>query len=190
MDEKEKNQKTVVAFIAGLLIGGLLVWVFGAAPESTTTDMDDDVTSGTQTETGNTNTEAGTSAQSRETSSSDSTSETPKIVVSGKGSISVSDQAAGTVVEIGDIEYPTTDGWIVIHDDVAGELGNALGASRYSTEVGLLPATVELLRSTEAGISYHAVLYSENGDRVFDLDDDQPLTTTSGGMIEALFTAQ
>lgn len=189
MDEKEKNQKTVVAFIAGLLIGGLLVWVFGAAPESAPSDRQNADTNSAQTETDDTDTEVGTPAQGGGDSSSNSTSETPRIVVSGNGSISVSDQAAGVVVELGEIEYPTTDGWIVIHDDVAGELGNALGASRYSTEVGLLPATVELLRSTESGSTYHAVLYSENGDRVFDLDDDRPLTTSAGRMIEAVFTA-
>ena len=31
--EKQESQKTVVAFITGLLIGGLLVWVFSATPE-------------------------------------------------------------------------------------------------------------------------------------------------------------
>lgn len=188
MDEKEKNQKTVVAFIAGLLIGGLLVWVFGAAPERTSDDRDSAGTDVTRTDAGNTDAEVGTPAQGRGDSSSESTSEAPRIVVSGNGAISVSDQPAGVVVELGEVEYPTTDGWIVIHDDIAGELGNALGASRYSTEVSLLPATVELLRSTESGNTYHAVLYSENGDRVFDLDDDQPLTTTSGRMMEAVFT--
>jgi hypothetical protein len=32
--EKQEGQKTVVAFITGLLIGGLLVWVFSSSPTS------------------------------------------------------------------------------------------------------------------------------------------------------------
>ena len=32
--EKKENQKTVVAFAAGLLIGGLLVWVFGGSAKT------------------------------------------------------------------------------------------------------------------------------------------------------------
>ena len=43
MDEsnKQEGQKTVVSFIAGLLIGGLLVWVFSDAPDSQS-DRDND----------------------------------------------------------------------------------------------------------------------------------------------------
>ena len=37
--EKQESQKTIVAFAAGLLIGGLLVWVFAGSPK--TEDMSD-----------------------------------------------------------------------------------------------------------------------------------------------------
>ena len=31
---KEESQKTVVSFVVGLLIGGLLVWAFSGAPKN------------------------------------------------------------------------------------------------------------------------------------------------------------
>ena len=40
-DSNQDYQKNVVAFVAGLLIGGLLVWVF-STPEETTPRMEDD----------------------------------------------------------------------------------------------------------------------------------------------------
>ena len=48
MSEKEVNdsQKTVVAFIAGLLVGGLLVWVFSDTPAQAPSEMTEDVESG------------------------------------------------------------------------------------------------------------------------------------------------
>ncbi len=33
--ETQASQRTVIAFISGLLIGGLLVWVFSGNPEDT-----------------------------------------------------------------------------------------------------------------------------------------------------------
>ena len=36
--EKKENQKTIVAFAAGLLIGGLLVWVFGGSADTKKVD--------------------------------------------------------------------------------------------------------------------------------------------------------
>ena len=91
----------------------------------------------------------------------------------GVGSISVSDQAAGSVVMIDDVVYPASEGWVGVRDYLAnGELGYVLGAARFSTEQGLLPKEVTLLRATTAGETYAVVFYTDNGDRKFILDDD------------------
>jgi hypothetical protein len=172
--EKQEGQKTVVAFIAGLLIGGLLVWVFSSTPE----EVDEEpVTTDTEvTDTTNNNTvERSVTTVDRE----------PVQEVVGDGSITVSKQTAGSVVTLGAVSFPTVAGWVVVRDYVDGNPGNVLGASRYDQNEGLSPDAVSLLRSTEAGSSYQVVFYNENGDRVFDLDDD---TIIDG--IAATFVAQ
>ena len=40
-DEKQEGQKTIVSFIVGLLIGGLLVWAF-SGPEASAPKMNDE----------------------------------------------------------------------------------------------------------------------------------------------------
>lgn len=186
--EKQEGQKTVVAFIAGLLIGGLLVWVFSASPESEVTETDSDNETTTE-QTTSTDTEDDTPA-SENGGSDKGGDETPTngnepSQTTGEGDISVSDQGAGSVVVLDSVTFPTNNGWVVVRDYVDGTPGNILGAARYSLEVGLEPSSVNLLRSTEAGSTYQIVFYSENGDRVFDLDDDVEIQGYS-----ATFTAE
>ena len=187
--EKQETQKTVVAFIAGLLIGGLLVWVFGASSDSS------DEMSDTENQQGVSETADTSSALEGaiDNSASGGTSDTIRQatpVVTETGSIAVPSQPAGTTVVLGEVTFPTTDGWIAVHEDADGDLGNALGASRYSTPTGLVPERIELLRSTNAGNVYHVVFYSENGDLVFDLDDDLLITRPGGATVEATFSAE
>lgn len=191
--EKQEGQKTVVAFIAGLLIGGLLVWVFSSSPEGTpasVTDGADDETSqerdtgAADNTTGATRTNDNVTREVPETSTQTATRETPE-PQSGNGAIAVSNQGAGTLVTLSNIEFPSDAGWVVVRDYADAVPGKILGAARYNVTDGLLPQSVNLLRSTEAGSEYQVVFYSENGDRVFDLSDD---TIVEG--IAAMFTAQ
>ncbi len=190
MEEQEKKQKTIVAFIAGLLIGGLLVWVFGVSPKDVkkevavgktdVTDVSDTVKDAEVASETKTNGKGGEVVEKKPA--------VTETVAKGAGSISVADQDAGAVVTLGAFTMPVDNAWIVVHElNAGGTLGNALGASRYSKTEGLIPKTVELLRSTEAGKTYHVVLYSENGDRVFDLKEDALITTEGGDRIEDAF---
>lgn len=177
-DKKQESQKTVVAFVAGLLIGGLLVWVFSLSPEAAAPEVEEN---------------GGETSDVRE-NVADVPEDTEVSMDNGSeveaGSFSVADQPAGTEVSLGsDVMYPSGEGWIVVHEEVGGGLGNALGAARYETAVGLLPTSVRLLRATEAGVTYHVVYYGENGDDRFDMRVDTPLTT-DGAMVEATFIAQ
>lgn len=187
---KQDGQKTVVAFVAGLLIGGLLVWAFSSSPEEGS--VDEVVTDTTAEEvdapdnTTNTNTRPNTN-ENDDTSVAD----TPEPMVAfGDGSLAVNDQAAGELVTLGESEYPSTDGWIVVHDYTEGVLGNALGAARYGTDEGLLPSEVRLLRVTESGKTYFVIFYTDNGDRVFDLADDYPVMNADNEMVGDVFTAE
>ncbi len=162
--EKQEGQKTVVAFITGLLIGGLLVWVFSSTPENGVTE-----TSETDT------TEETTDAPDQEASVVGSiTGMTDDVVapVIGDGSLSVANQTAGDTVVLGDIEYPANEGWIVVRDYANGAAGKILGAARYNLTDGLMPSSVSLLRKTVSGSSYQVQFYTESGDKAFSTKDD------------------
>lgn len=180
--DKQEGQKTVVAFIAGLLIGGLLVWVFSSSPEDATpvqNTMDTGSTESVTTETRTTNTQS--SSQTRSTQ--ETTNVEPDVIRTG--SIKVADQPAGAVVALSSTVFPTAEGWVIVRDLMDGIPGNILGAARYNESDGLIPESVSLLRATESGNSYQVVFFSENGDRVFDLSDDLEIQGVS-----ASFTAQ
>lgn len=187
MEEKEKNQKTVVAFIAGLLIGGLLVWVFSVTDNKKTDGLQMDLTPDENAEMNSEETE-GTNTN---TTSETTPSSPDAVVAAGAGSITVDDQPAGVVVLLGEVKMPVENGWLVVHEvNDDGSLANALGAVRYSDAEGLKPTKIELLRGTVAGKSYRVVAYTENGDRVFDKHDDMPITISGGSRVEDAFTAK
>lgn len=159
--EKQEGQKTVVAFIAGLLIGGLLVWVFstGENTEMPETEVSDEAAETTETDASDT-----TSSETRTIERTETTPETPVATLpTGDGSITVADQEAGSVIAIASAEFPTTDGWVAVRDYEGDMIGGILGAARYSESQGLVPTEIELLRGTEAGKSYAVVFFTEDG---------------------------
>ena len=123
--EKQEGQKTVVAFITGLLIGGLLVWVFSSTPEEAPAEVIDTV-------------DTEEVAMNEEVETSNKTN----VEVAKDASIVVPNQAAGSSVELGAIRLPVLSGWIVVRDYMDGEPGNVLGAARFNADEGLMPATV------------------------------------------------
>lgn len=165
--EKKESQKTVVAFVTGLLIGGLLVWVFSATPNNTdgpkTDDVKVDESSSEVTQDEGTNQTIETKADTKKITTSE---------IVGEGAITITDQKAGSVVEVAVTKYPTKNGWVVIRDFKDGVLGNILGAGRYSIDEGLTPTSVELVRETTAGNTYQAMFYTNEGDIGFNLGED------------------
>lgn len=107
-------------------------------------------------------------------------------VFSGKNAILVRDQKAGINVEV---ELVTLEnvGWVVIHEDNEGALGNALGAQLF--DFGSSKGVVELLRGTEAGRTYYATIRQDDGDRAFDLTKDLLLSDEAGNPVQVKFKA-
>jgi hypothetical protein len=98
--------------------------------------------------------------------SSKGTDEVTLAVVDEGAFIAVSDQLAGKVVIINSLVIGTP-GWVAIRETSPAGFGNILGARRVDAGAwSTLP--VELLRGTESGMFYHAVLYKDDGDGEFD----------------------
>ena len=159
--EKQGSQKTVVAFTAGLLIGGLLVWVFTASPEEAIAPSDTNEASVQGV--GDIASDDGNNAAADDT--------TPEMLV-GDGSIDVRNQPSGTTVVLGGATFPNDEGWIGVRDFVGGQLTGLLGVVRFSKTQKLVPEEIVLQRPTVAGETYAVVFYTENGDKIFNLADD------------------
>ncbi len=161
-EQKEENQKTIVSFVVGLLIGGLLVWAFSGdadnKPVDTKKDNDKEMATDKEKETGETE-------EAME-------EEVAPVLPVGDGAASVDSAAAGMTVSLKDVTFPSAEGWVGIRDYNDGKLGLLKGVARFSSEQGLNPTEVTLQSPTISGKEYAVVFYSESGDRKFNLAED------------------
>lgn len=164
--ETQASQRTVVAFISGLLIGGLLVWIFSPASQ----DMEPTQNEKTP------NAEMTKENPAEEDSTS---SETGASTATNGRALSVANQEAGSSVTLERVAYPSDSGWVVIREYANGTPGNVLGAARYDVALGLQPGTVDLVRPTVAGGTYEALFYTNEGALSFDLGEDMPVVGIS-----------
>jgi hypothetical protein len=110
-------------------------------------------------------------------------------IESGSSSVAVGDQKAGSEVDISNVKVEK-ETWVVIREDNGlGELGNILGASLFWSGT-YNDGKVALLRPTEAGKNYYAVLYTDDGDRIFDFGKDQLLKGENNEVLMVKFRAK
>jgi len=103
------------------------------------------------------------------------------LVIQADGSIvNVKDQKAGSNVFISRVEL-TKDGWVAIREVE----GNILGAGRF--DKGVHQDSVVLLRDTVVGQQYYAVLYADDGDKLFNFEKDPIIVDISGNPISMMF---
>jgi cytoskeletal protein RodZ len=104
-----------------------------------------------------------------------------------KSAILVSNQPAGNMAKIDNVAL-TFDGWVVVQEQVTGTAGWILGAQRFDkgTYAG---GQVELLRATKAGLTYKVMLYTDDGDKMFDMKKDT-VAMDGGAAVVASFVAQ
>lgn len=159
----EENKKTIIAFVAGLLVGGLLVFIFVEPAPSVDLNTDNEMEEVN-------NNDNGEDEDLPEVSDDEDREEN-----TNGGNVSVSDQDAGSRVHFSNASFPTEEGWVGVREYRNGQLSGLLGAARWDKSEGLLPTSVGLLRPTVAGQTYAIVFYTENGDRVFSLATDQQM---------------
>lgn len=165
-EQQQEGQKTLVAFIVGLLIGGMLVWAFSgpeaAAPTSEKATGDAPVVEASK-EQGN------TTATTDNAKANEIVAPTLKV---GEGSVVVADQKASATISLESATYPVSEGWIGVREYNNDQLGFILGVVRFSESQGLVPNEIVLQRSTTAGKQYAVVIFTEDGDRQFNLASD------------------
>lgn len=169
--EKQENQKTIVAFAAGLLIGGLLVWIFGGTPEEK--QEAEKMQEQKKTE------EVKVSDVSTNTKIEATEEEKPVMKV-GEGKVTIKDQAISKTVAIDSATFPTEEGWVGVRDYADGKVGYILGVARYSKAQDLIPPTITLQRSTISGKEYAIVFFKESGDKKFNAAQDTQLEGVVG----------
>jgi hypothetical protein len=179
-EEKQEGQKTIVSFVVGLLIGGLLVWAFSgpASDESAKEEVKEDAVG---KEVKNESKEVTTTTEQTEVTQPVEKATLPV----GEGKISIGDQSASSAIKLDAATYPIAEGWVGVRDYSNGQLGGLLGVVRFSEAQGLVPNQIVLQRSTTAGNEYAVVVFKENGDREFNLAEDAQV-----GEVYATFTAK
>lgn len=178
-EKQQDGQKTIVAFVVGLLIGGMLVWAFSGSNSEAPHDQDErdhNTEEVAETEDDNSVVEA--------TTEEDTPVEVPTLSV-GEGDVVVNDQPAGTAVALDSATYPVSEGWIGVQDFNNEQLGFILGVVRFSESQGLVPDEIVLQRATTPGNNYAIVIFTEDGDFNFNLAGDVRIDT-----IYDTFTAQ
>ena len=175
------GSKTLVAFVVGLLIGGLLVWAFSSPNNNA--DQADETIDSEVTETA-TSTEDQAATEEEETGGENVAPSAPVLPV-GEGVIEVNDQPAGMSVSLERATYPIEEGWIGVRDYNNGQLGFIKGVVRFSAAAGRVPESVILQNRTMAGQEYAVVIFSDNGDGTFN-----PAGDVQVDQIFATFTAQ
>lgn len=162
----------VAAFIVGLIGGVLVSWLWlGSLPQKTKSETVNSVSTSTV------NTEA--NLKDIALSPSGSLEATPK-----KSVLLIDDQPAGSTVFIAKADIDENS-WVVIHEDHSGLPGRALGAARFIG--GATSGTVELLRNTALGQTYHGLIYKDDGDHVFSMERDVPLRDEAGNPVVVTF---
>lgn len=182
-----EDRKTIIAFILGLLIGGLLVWAFSDTPANAPTEKKRTDDSEVVKKNGEDK-----SDQSKDSAVTEEGDDEERLKTAaeaalprGEGVVEVGQVKAGSSVALSRANYPMSDGWIGVRTYKDGRLGNLLGVVRFSESQGLVPNEIVLQYPTTAGSEYAIVMYSEDGDRVFNLAGDKQTDK-----IYATFTAQ
>jgi len=184
--QQQDGSKTLVSFVVGLLIGGMLVWAFSSGSEQTDlgpiTDTEIEVVTGEDT-----TDEDATEAETVEDATAEETQTTNTLPMDDRGLIQVNDQPAGTSVTLESATYPIPEGWIGVRDYDNGQLSFIKGVVRFSAAAGIVPESIPLVANapTIAGQEYAIVVFSDNGDGQFNSAGDIQLD-----QMFATFTAQ
>jgi len=179
--QQQDSSKTLVSFVVGLLIGGMLVWAFSGPSDHSEHEHDDEIVVSTEVSEDTTDSEVSEDEVTVETTEAPTA---PALPV-GDGSIMVSDQPASALISLERATYPINEGWIGVRDYNNGQLGFILGVVQFSEAAGIVPENIVLQTPTQPGREYAVVIFESDGVRGFNAAGDVQL-----GEIYDTFTAE
>src|SRR3989344_4480086 len=172
VDNNKKNTYAVIcSFILGLVAGAGFYWLFWekGIPEIFLIQKEDKKPEGVVG--GDFKTEGDKSLSS----------EFP-ILLPGENTFVVANQPAGSSIIMSMISLKVS-GWIAIHEkDAQGGIVTILGARRFNAG-NYFAEPIDLLRVTEEGHVYVAVLHGDDGEGEFDFAKEIPLKDIKGSLV-------
>lgn len=171
-EETQDGQKTIVAFVVGLLIGGLLVWAFSGPTTNAPSTMEE----ATEVDSSETQDDTSTDTAALTDEAEVEITPQPELQV-GDGEVTVANQAASASITLESATYPVSEGWIGVREYNNDQLGYILGVVRFSESQGLVPDAIALQRATTPGNRYAVVIFTEDGDFEFSLAGDVQIDT-------------
>ncbi|MDP2650185.1 MAG: hypothetical protein Q8P16_01335 [bacterium] len=172
--------RIVISFVGGFVLGVVAIWVWDATVVDDSLQQMPELDGVSET----TSTEESGVIGLPSPANGTATSTPENGAIAETGVILVADQKAGSPVMVRSVTLES-DGWIVVHEERSGVVGNALGAVRRDAGA-YIDVRIPLLRPTAEGARYFVVLYRDNGDRMFNLADDFPIRDEND---EPLFTS-
>lgn len=170
------NRNTIVTGVIALIVGVLIGWFIGHGSTTSKTAI-----------TGEKMVANIDSAMMDDKSKDGSMmSDDSMMMVDTDAAVMVANQTAGNAVTIASVETDEST-WVAVREGKNGVMGNILGASRVDAGASN-NVVVDLLRPTMAGNDYYVVLFSDNGDRMFDHKMDMPMSS-DGTAIAQTFKA-
>ena len=150
--------KKGLTFITGFIVGLVSLYIWGQFTTTTQEVIDTDLV----------DTQKQIKEEVPKLTTTTSKQETPD-----SESILINKQLAGDVVTVSSVSM-SKDGWVVIHEIKDGVIANALGAARRDAGE-YTDVVVHLLRAMVPGGEYAVVLYTDNGDKEFNMVSDSPV---------------
>lgn len=107
-------------------------------------------------------------------------------VMTGANTIYVADQRPGSFLIINLVKL-NEDGYVVIHENIQGELGQIIGGTKILSTGESAGVSASLIRPVSHGESLFAVIHEDSGDDIFSPNLDIPILDEEGNMVFMIF---
>jgi hypothetical protein len=184
--------RTIGIFIAGVVVGALVVWAWNAGNTTSTSNSNAANTGAvgeTTNNTSNTGVIGGTGSTNTTGSTNPSHTGSTGSNTASTNNIVVPSQAAGMKVTISDahVQAPT---WLVVYELYQGKPVRALGATMFFPQYNGKGGVISLQRATKPNTTYFIGQSLDSGNHTFTPHVNKEILDSSGKMVGVTFTTK